>query len=131
MRSYLFLPSFALCLVLLYMPSSGISEGSLADMESESSAESQVVTLTDSGIELPTFDMTQCNDAACFADNVGVDTSCPSSTMGSQEHTSRASQPIAPQDFASNCVHTTSTHERTACGVSIAPEGIPGSIIVR
>jgi hypothetical protein len=132
MRSYLFLPSFALCLVLLYMPSSGISEGSSGDADSGSHAEEQALTLSESGIELNTIDMLHRNSAAYFLNTFGVDTGYPYSPMRFQEDgTSRASTPIIPQDFASACLSTNVTPEFTAYGVSSARGGITGSSIVR
>lgn len=143
MRSYLFLPSFALCLVLLYMPSSGISEGAPNDVDSDIQTERQIIQLTESGIEPTTIDMKQRNGAAYFLNNTGlpmtvvlqstgVDTTCLSSTMRLQKDgTVRANAPIAPKDFASTCFNKAGTHEFTVYGLSSAPEGIKGSIIVQ
>jgi hypothetical protein len=145
MRSYLFLPSFVLCLVLLYMPASGISEGSPGDISATiPESQSQIVKLTDKGLEPATLEMRTEDGVAFFLNDTtdslitldvaanGVKTHCASGNMKIDDNgTIRSNAPIVPKDFASTCFHKPGTYQFTVYGLPNHTEGVKGSIIVR
>lgn len=145
MRSYLFLPSFVLCLVLLYMPTSGISEGSPDEISATiPDSQSQIVKLTNKGLEPSTLEMSTEDGVAFFLNDTtdslitldveanGVKTHCASGNMKiADDGAIRSSAPIVPKDFASTCFHKPGTYHFSVYGLPNHTEGVRGSIIVR
>jgi hypothetical protein len=145
MRKHLFLPSLILCAVLLYMPTSGNSEAANGkNPASIPDSQSQIIKLTDSGIEPETLTMNTQDGVLFFLNQTkqslvtlsvksnGVKTHCASNNMQiGDDGFIRSKSPIVPQDFASTCFHKPGTYEFTVYGLKDDPEGVRGTIIVR
>jgi hypothetical protein len=143
MRSLLFVPSCLLCLVLLFPPSFGISEGVPDELPPATELQGQMVAITDTGLEPSTLSMSREERVAFFVNNstdslitLQVDfgsntTHCASKNLEIRDNgTVVSSKPISPKDFATTCFHEAGKYPFTVRGVTGHPEGLKGTIVV-
>ena len=143
MKSYFFLPSLLLCGVLLYMPTSGASEGEIPNPEQLPESQNQIINISDEGLrpaqltmkkeDSIAFFLNDSNDAlVTLAINFGaLATHCSSGNLKiGDDGVIRSTKPVAPKDFASTCFHERGTYEYTVFGLSKDPQGVKGSIVV-
>lgn len=142
MRDYLFLPSLVLLGVLFYLPAS--SNGSPVDDASVPESKSQLIKLSDSGIEPANVTMNKQDSVAFFLNDskealVTVEinfgehsTHCASANMRAGENgLVRSTKPLGPNDFATTCFHESGTYEYTIYGLPKNPDGLKGAITVQ
>ncbi len=143
MRSYIFLPSLLLCGVLLYMPTSGASEGATPNPDQLPESQNQIINISEEGLQPAQLKMKKEDSIAFFLNDsndalvtLAIDfgslaTHCSSGNLKiGEDGVMRSTKPVAPKDFASTCFHERGTYEYTVYGIGKAPEGVKGSIVV-
>jgi hypothetical protein len=143
MRRYLFLPSLILPAVLFYMPTSGVSEGELAELQQLPETLQRVISLSEQGISPSQITIKKEDRVAYFVNNTknsDVDleinfgapqTPCSSENLAmGDDGVVRSTRPVSPNQFAGTCFRDRGTYNFTVFGLSENLDGVKGSIIV-
>ena len=143
MRSYLFLPSLILTLVLCVLPTYDAPEAEQTSSPAVPESQSHMITVSDGGISPSTLKMKR-DDKLVFFLNDSTDslltislkysehaTHCSSGNLKIHENGDvRSTAPIAPKDFASSCFHDAGSYPFQIFGLSRYPQGISGTIVI-
>lgn len=142
MRDYLFIPSFVLLAVLFYLPAS--SSGTPVEQAAMPESKSQLIKLTDVGIEPAQISMNKGDSVAFFLNDskealvtVEIDfrnhsTHCASANMrAGDDGIVRSTKPLGPSDFATTCFHEAGNYNFTVFGLPKNPDGVKGTISVQ
>jgi hypothetical protein len=143
MRSYLFLPSLLLLVVLWLMPTTDDTAAEQAPTETLAESQNQLIKFTDEGTPSNELRMKKDDRIVFFLNDTtdslltlevsfgSLTTHCSSENLRIGDNGLVASTiPIVPKDFASTCFHDAGTYPYTVFGLKKYPQGLKGTIII-
>lgn len=143
MRSYLFLPSFLLIIVLCFLPTYGTSNAQQVPSDAPQKNQSPMVRISDEGLSPETLRMKKEDNLLFFLNDTTDSlitlsiqfgehaTHCATPNLKIAENgTVRSVQPIPPKDFANTCFHDPGTYPFTVYGLKRAPDGVKGTVVI-